>query len=121
MHDKISHIEPDWLERDDEKHRAIMLPDGGRIACYHPFQSMQLIFFDVRSADIPDMWRLGFRKGSGGRYLRTLICKSGMCDFTVNGCSGKLLAGQTMMDYSVGDDRRFSFTADSFLGVEITM
>ena len=121
MPDKISHLDPDMLERDDEKHRELSLPSGGKIACYHPFKSMQLIFFDIHTPQIPDMWRLGFRKGDEGRYLRTLLCKSGECEFTVNGKKSKLTAGQVMMDYSVGDDKQFFFTSNEFLGVEISM
>ena len=121
MPDKISHLDPDMLERDDEKHRELSLPSGGKIACYHPFKSMQLIFFDIHTPQIPDMWRLGFRKGDEGRYLRTLLCKSGECEFTVNGKKSKLTAGQGMMDYSVGDDKQFFFTSNEFLGVEISM
>ena len=121
MPDKISHLDPDMLERDDEKHRELSLPSGGKIACYHPFKSMQLIFFDIHTPQIPDMWRLGFRKGDEGRYLRTLLCKSGECEFTVNGKKRKLTAGQVMMDYSVGDDKQFFFTSNEFLGVEISM
>ena len=121
MPDKISHLDPDMLERDDEKHRELSLPNGGKIACYHPFKSMQLIFFDIHTPQIPDMWRLGFRKGDEGRYLRTLLCKSGECEFTVNCKKSKLTAGQVMMDYSVGDDKQFFFTSNEFLGVEISM
>lgn len=121
MPDKISHLDPDMLERDDEKHRELSLPSGGKIACYHPFKSMQLIFFEIHASQIPDMWRLGFRKGDEGRYLRTLLCKSGECEFTVNGKQSKLTAGHVMMDYSVGDDKQFFFTSNEFLGVEISM
>lgn len=120
---KISHLKEEGLLRNDSKKRTVLtLPgDSGQIVSYQPFQSMQLIFFDVYTADLPDMWENGFRKGNSGRYLRTLIAKRGRCVFTVNGKQSVLAAGQVMMDYSVGDDKQFTFTTDSFTGVEITM
>lgn len=122
MPEKISHINADELQNDNDKRTTFELPNGGgRIFSYHPFKSMQLIFFDVHTSDLPDMWELGFRKGDNGRYLRTLICKQGSCDFTVNGKINTLPAGQVMMDYSVGDDKKFTFTTEEFIGVEITM
>lgn len=122
MPEKISHINADELQNDNEKRATLELKNGGgRIFSYHPFKSMQLIFFDVHTPDLPDMWKLGFRKGDDGRYLRTLICKHGSRDFTVNGKTNTLPAGQVMMDYSVGDDRKFTFTTEEFVGVEITM
>ena len=98
------------------------LPDNnGRIFSYQPFYSMQIIYFDIYSHEIPDLWELGYRKGDEGRYLRTLICRRGSCEFTVNGKTNNLLAGQVMMDYGVGDDCQFAFTCEDSLGVEITM
>ena len=73
MPDKISHLDPDMLERDYEKHRELSLPNGGKIACYHPFKSMQLIFFEIHAPQIPDMWQLGFRKGDEG-YVYPQFC-----------------------------------------------
>ena len=81
--EKISHLNEDELLREDVKrHTVLTLPNGGgKIVSYLPFKNMQLIFFDVNTSALPDMWKLGFRRGDDGRYLRTLICKSGSCDF----------------------------------------
>lgn len=117
------HIKDDgFLKNEKKKRTELILPEGGgHIVSYHPFNSMQIIFFDVHSPKLPDLWKLGFRKGDSGKYLRTLICRHGSCEFTVNGKTGVLPEGQVMMDYSIGDDRRFNFIADHFTGVEITM
>lgn len=110
---KVSHLdEHELLENDREKRVELLLADGkGRIISYHPFNSMQIIFYDIYLPELPDLWKLGFRRGDGGRYLRTLICKHGSCEFTVNGKKNILPAGQVMMDYSVGDDRGFDSAA----------
>lgn len=121
--EKSSHLkEDDALIIDRKKRVECTLPDnGGRIISYHPFKSIQILFFDITSPELPDLWKLGFRKGDEGRYLRTLICKRGGCVFTVNGVSKTMMAGQVMMDYGIGDDLQFSFTTEDFAGVEITM
>lgn len=121
--EKISHLHgEDILVNEKKKRTELLLPNGaGRIVSYHPFNSMQIIFFDVHSSEIPDMWRLGFRKGDDGRYLRTLVCRQGGCDYTINGKNGFLPSGQVLMDYSVGDNKSFNFTCEDFVGVEITM
>lgn len=121
MPKKVSHLDTDMMEQDNAKRTELDLPDGGRIISYHPFKSMQIIFFDVHSSYLPDLWKLGFRKGDEGRYLRTLICKRGSCDFAVNGKTNTLPSGKVMMDYSVGDDKNFNFITENFSGVEITM
>ena len=109
--------------KNDQKNRSeFKLSNGkGRIFSYHPYKSMQLMFIDVHSKGLPDFWELGYRKGDDGRYLRTLLCKRGSCDFTVNGVTSKLSAGQVMMDYGVGDSCDFTFDTEDFMGVEITM
>lgn len=121
--EKISHLNEDELLREDvKKHTVLTLPnEGGKIVSYLPFKNMQLIFFDVNTSALPDMWKLRFRRGDDGRYLRTLVCKSGSCDFTVKGATSPLCQGQVMMDYSVGDDKKFTFTTERFTGVEISM
>ena len=121
--EKSSHLKDDAALKNDLKKRVeLILPDDvGRVVSYQPYNSIQIIFFDVKGGEIPDMWKIGFRKGDSGRYLRTLICRRGGCDFTVNGVTSPLRAGQVMMDYSVGDDRSFDFTTARFTGVEITM
>lgn len=126
MTEKISHLKDDGMLLDDKKRRSeTTLPDGrGRIVSYRPFESMQIIFFDVNYpalSEPPDLWQLGYRKSDAGRYLRTLICKRGSCVFTVNGKSNTLSAGQVMMDYGVGDKGTFTFSTEDFSGVEITM
>lgn len=123
MSDKVSHLKDQRLLQDDaEKRTYLQMPDGrGQIIGYQPFKSMQIVYYDVRSNDMPDLWKLGLRKGGKGRYLRTLICKRGQCDLLVNGKSGRLCAGQVMMDYGVGDNETFTFASDLFMGVEITM
>ena len=107
MADKISHLNnAGFLKSEHKKRTELSLPNGaGYIFSYHPFESMQIIFFDIHSSEIPDLWQLGFRKGDEGRYLRTLICKRGSCHFFVNGSEGILLSGQVMMDYGIGDDK----------------
>lgn len=97
---KVSHLKEDGTMREDrKKRREYALPDGGRIISYQPYKSMQIIFFDIRSPELPDMWQLGFRKGGSVRYLRTLICRHGGCKFTVNGVTNTLSQGHVMMDY----------------------
>ena len=123
MADKISHLNnAGFLKSEHKKRTELSLPNGaGYIFSYHPFESMQIIFYDIHTSEIPDLWQLGFRKGDEGRYLRTLICKRGSCHFFVNGSEGILLSGQVMMDYGIGDDKSFLFTSDNFSGVEIIM
>ena len=117
---KISHLQEDGTLIEDRKKRTeYELPNGGRIISYQPYKSMQIIFFDIRSPWLPDLWKLGFRKGGDTRFLRTLICRQGSCLFTVNGVTNTLPQGQVMMDYGIGDDGTFNFTADEFRGVEI--
>lgn len=120
MSEKISHLKEDGTMRADNKKRTeVPLPNGGRVVSYRPYESMQIIFYDIKSPDIPDMWKLGFRKGGDERYLRTLLCRRGSCDFTINGTTKTLPEGQVMMDYGLGDEGTFTFTAESFTGVEI--
>lgn len=123
MPEKISHLKETGLLKSEKKKKTeLSLPNGaGNIVSYHPFNSMQLIFFGVHTTELPDLWQLGFRKGDSGRYLRTLICKRGECEFTVNGEKNTLKPGQVMMDYGSGDDKSFFFTTEGFAGVEITM
>ena len=123
MPEKVSHLKEDEILLIDRKKRAeYIFPDGsGRIVSYHPFNSMQIIFYDVHSSELPDLWQLGFRKGDSGRYLRTLICRRGGCEYTINGKTAAMPAGQVLMDYSVGDDMKFTFTTKEFSGIEITM
>ena len=120
---KISHINDKSILHNDRKKRSVLELNGnnGRIVAYHPFKSMQIIFYDIHSNEIPDLWELGYRKGDSGRYLRTLLCKEGSCDFTINTKTNTLPAGMVMMDYSIGDDMSFCFTCEKFIGVEITM
>ncbi len=121
--EKISHMKDDDILKNDLKKRVeLILPEGtGRIISYRPYDSIQIIFYEIHSGDIPDMWQLGFRKGDSGRYLRTLLCRQGRCEYTVNDNKAMLTAGQAMMDYAVGDNRSFRFTTEDFTGVEITM
>ena len=121
MSKKISHLKEDGTMRAVNKKRTeLELPNGGRVVSYQPYNSMQILFFDIHSPEIPDFWELGFRKRGNVRFLRTLICRQGSCEFTVNGVTNTLPAGQVMMDYGVGDNGTFSFTAEDFKGVEIT-
>ena len=122
MVDKISHIEADNTMINVIKKRSeYLLPnDGGRIISYRPYDSLQIIFFDVHSSEIPNLWQLGFRKVVDCRFLRTFICKQGGCDFVINNEKSTLSAGNVMMDYGIGDDGSFTFTTDEFIGVDIT-
>ena len=90
--EKSSHLKDDAALKNDLKKRVeLILPDDvGRVVSYQPYNSIQIIFFDVKGGEIPDMWKIGFRKGDSGRYLRTLICRRGGCDFTVNGVTSPL-------------------------------
>lgn len=121
--EKVQHLKDDELLIIERKKRAeYQFPDGtGRIVSYHPFDSMQIIFYDIHTPQIPDLWKLGFRKGDEGRYLRTVICRRGDCECTLYGKKLTLPAGQVLMDYKVGDERSFSFTTEDFTGLEITM
>ena len=58
MPKKVSHLNTDMMEQDNAKRTELDLPDGGRIISYHPFKSMQIIFFDVHSSYLPDLWKL---------------------------------------------------------------
>lgn len=105
----------------DQNHKQLFLLSGGKIFCYFPFRGVQVLFYDIHSSEIPDLWELGFRKVAEGRYLRALICRSGCCDFTVDGITQKLSADQAMFDYSMVDKGDFTFTSEYFKGVEITI
>lgn len=118
---KISHLKEDGTMRAVNKKRTeLSLPNSGRVVSYQPYNSIQIIFFDIHSPELPDFWELGFRKGGNVRFLRTLICRQGSCEFTVNGVKNTLPAGHVMMDYGIGDDGTFCFSAEEFKGVEIT-
>ncbi len=115
---KISHLKEEMSNKINNDHTVLKLKNGGgSIVIFDPHKSMQLHFYDIESSDIPDLCR----KADSGRYLRVLLCRKGKCEFTVNGKTGKLAAGQIMMDYGVGDDGSFCFSSDSFYGIEITM
>ena len=53
MPKKVSHLDTDMMEQDNAKRTELDLPDGGRIISYHPFKSMQIIFFDMYSSYLP--------------------------------------------------------------------
>ena len=113
--DNLSYVE-------NEKHYTIEMSDGiGKIVGYQPLKNMQVLYYDIHSDDIPNLWRKHIRKSGKGQYLRTLICKRGRCEFVVNGVHGKLMAGEVMMDFGIDDRRLFKLSSDSFIGVEITM
>lgn len=122
-YDNVSCLQDSALFRKEPLRRfEYMIPDGsGKIVSYHLFNSLQIIFYDIHSSDIPDLWRLGFRKGDEGRYMRTLICRRGACECTIKGGKLTLTAGYAVIDYSIGDDRSFFFDTKRFTGIEITM
>ena len=102
------------------KRSEYILPHGlGRIVSYHPFDSMQIIFYEVHTSELPDLWDLGFRVKNNSTYFRTLICKQGECEFSVNGVRKPLRFGQAMIEYGFADNGSFSFSSDRFTGVEI--
>ena len=61
MADKISHLNnAGFLKSEHKKRTELSLPNGaGYIFSYHPFESMQIIFFDIHSSEIPDLWHFG--------------------------------------------------------------
>ena len=110
------------LKDDIKKRREMVLSDGvSRIASYYPFEGMQIIFYDVHTPDMPDLWQMEVRKSCSERYQRTLVCKSGSCKYTVNKKSGEIHAGQVVLDYGDCDDGSFFFTCDDFSGVEVCL
>lgn len=115
MSDRYVH----FYEKEHKKSGRIELPDGGKIICYSPFNSAQVIFYDIHSPEIPNLYKLGYRKTTDERYLRAFICRNGSSKFTVDKKTDELSAGQVMFDFSVGDNGKFSFTSNYFIGVEI--
>ena len=101
--------------------KQMFLPNGGTIISCSPLKGLQTLFFDIHSSEIPDLWDLEFRKLAKGRYLRALICRNGGCDYTLNGKTYNLTAGQAMFDYSTVDNGDYSFSGEYFRGVEITI
>lgn len=99
-YDNVSCLQDSALFRKEPLRRfEYMIPDGsGKIVSYHLFNSLQIIFYDIHSSDIPDLWRLGFRKGDEGRYMRTLICRRGACECTIKGGKLTLTAGYAVID-----------------------
>ena len=49
--EKISHINDKSILQNDRKKRSVLELNGnnGRIVAYHPFKSMQIIFYDIHS------------------------------------------------------------------------
>ena len=49
--EKISHINDKSILHNDRKKRSVLELNGnnGRIVAYHPFKSMQIIFYDIHS------------------------------------------------------------------------
>ena len=116
---QAKNLTPERIESEGE-HLEIVLPNGsGRITAFHPFKSLQIICYDLRSRDIPDLWELGFRRGGNSKYFRTLVCRKGSCEFSVNGVTKPLRFGQAMIDHAEKDNQSFSFSADTFTGIEI--
>ncbi len=105
-----------------KKYYQYGLSRGGKIVCYFPYNSVQVILYDIHSPqEIPNLYDMGFRKTTNERYLRVLACRNGKCDFIVSGENGVLNAGHTMYDFSIGDNGDFDFTSSFFKGVEITV
>lgn len=102
-----------------KKRFRLEFPNGGKIVCYYPFNSIQILFYDIKSSNIPDLYDLEYKKVTDERYLRALICRSGECEFTLHGKVDKLSSGYVMYDFSFGDNRNFYFTCNYFKGVEI--
>lgn len=121
--EKISHLKEDGTLRNERKKRVeyTLAENGGKIVSYQPYKSLQLIFYDLHTSDLPDLWKLGFRKGSRERYVRALICQRGSCEFTINGKTDTISEGQIVTDYGVGDNLSFGSTTDDFAGVEIAV
>ena len=68
--EKIIHLKEDGTLRNERKKRVeyTLAENGGKIVSYQPYKSLQLIFYDLHTSDLPDLWKLGFRKGSRERY-----------------------------------------------------
>ncbi len=91
---QAKNLTPERIESEGE-HLEIILPNGsGRITAFHPFKSLQILCYELRSPEIPDLWELGFRRGGNSRYFRTLVCRKGRCEFSVNGTTKPLRFGQ---------------------------
>ena len=109
----------DFINKRYKKRCRLELPSGDGIVCYYPFKSIQILFYDIRSPKIPDLYDWGYRKPTNERYLRTFFCRNGSCEFSLDNKTDKLSAGQVMIDFSVGDNGKFSFSSSYFRGVEI--
>lgn len=99
----------------------INLPsDKGVVVAYHLFEGMQILFYDMNSANLPDLWESGLRKKKEDNYIRFLLCKNGGCRYKTSGIEGELSAGQVLIDSGEKDDCTFTFKSEAFTGVEIT-
>lgn len=109
---------------DTDKNRVELILDGNddqMIVGYYPSNSLQVYVYKVNGRQIPDMWDLGLRTEISGRCFRTLICRHGHGEFTENGVCQNLSGGEFCLKYGQKDENRFSFTADSLIGVEIVL
>ena len=109
----------DKYEYMNKQNYCTEFPNGGKIVFALPLHSIHIIFYDVNSSKIPNLYDLGYRSITDDRYLRTFICRSGSCEVTLDGKKEKLYSGQVLYDYSANDHGRFSFTSEYFQGVEI--
>lgn len=109
------------ITKKDKYKKQLNLVNGGKIVYYSPLNSVQVIFYDIHSNEIPDLWKLGFRRKAKSRYLRALICRNGSCNFTLNDKTKRLSQGDVMIDYSLHDKGDFNFIGDYFIGVEISL
>lgn len=94
---------------------------GGRIIAYYPIENLQVYVYEVDGSQLPDLWDLGLRMGFEGRYLRTLICRRGHGEFVEDGINLNQSGGEFSIKCGSKEDNRFSFCADSLLGVEFVL
>ena len=65
MADKISHLNnAGFLKSEHKKRTELSLPNGaGYIFSYHPFESMQIIFFDIHTIYLDLLFYDLYQKG----------------------------------------------------------
>ena len=106
----------------NEEHMSVNIPldHGGSVVGYFPIESVQIYAYDVHGGELPDLLRMGLRQPERGRYLRTIACRSGSCEFVKNGRSAILKAGEVSLDYGK-DAVPISLSASDYVGVEVIL
>ncbi len=111
------------LDFDPVKKRAeyMVSPNEGdrnRVIGYYLSNNINVFVFNIDHGIVPDH---GLEQRNDGRYLRVNCCRKGSCEFIRNGEKFHLSACETAMDYNMGNDGSFEFTAEEYVGVEVIM